>query len=288
MTHEQNQYAVAESESARFTMILNDAIRDDRLSWRAKGILAGCMSHANSFQFNKSWIIEHGTEGRDAINNALNELRKYGYLQDRVSKCEKTGRITGWGLIFRDRPVPKSEDRLTENPSDGKTVSLKTRQTEKPSDGKPVTIRRPINPEDQFQENHLAGHAAGHAATPPSIPRSSARFTATATDVPSNLKKVAEQICSFFNSHKSGAKTKRAFNGLIKELLQIQSDKAGGIKAVQSQLSVAIKKSEMGEKKWASITYENWQRFGQGSTSRSNFQSHSLPVIEVAFAEDIV
>lgn len=284
MTHEQNQYAVAESESARFTMILNDAIRDDRLSWRAKGILAGCMSHANSFQFNKSWIIEHGTEGRDAINNALNELRKYGYLQDKVNKCEKTGKITGWGLIFRDRPVPKSEDRLTENPSDGETVSLKTRQTGKPSDGKPVTIRRPINPEDQFQENHLAGHAA----TPPPIPRSSGRFTATATEVPPELKKVAEQICSFFNSHKSGAKTRRAFNGLIKELLQIKSDKSGGIKAVQSQLAIAIKKSEMGEKKWASITYENWQRFGQGSTVKSNFQSQSLPAIQVAFEEDMV
>lgn len=285
MTNEQNQYAVAESESARFTMILNDAIRDDRLSWRAKGILAGCMSHANSFQFNKSWIIEHGTEGRDAINNALNELRKYGYLQDKVNKCEKTGKITGWGLIFRDRPVAKPEDRLTENPSDGETVSLKTRQTGKPSDGKPVTIRRPINPEDQFQENHLA---AGHAATPPPAPRSSGRFTATATEVPLELKKVAEQICSFFNSHKSGAKTKRAFNGLIKELLQIKSDRNGGIKAVQSQLAIAIKKSEMGEKKWASITYENWQRFGQGSTVKSNFQSQSLPAIQVAFEEDMV
>lgn len=279
MTHEQNQYAVAESESARFTMILNDAIRDDRLSWRAKGILAGCMSHASSFQFNKSWIIEHGTEGRDAINNALNELRKYGYLQDRVNKCEKTGKITGWGLIFRDRPA-----RLTENPSDGETVSLKTRQTGKPSDGKPVTIRRPINPEDQLQENHLAGHAA----TPPPIPRSSGRFTATATEVPLELKKVAEQICSFFNSHKSGAKTKRAFNGLIKELLQIKSDRNGGIKAVQSQLAVAIKKSEMGEKKWASITYENWQRFGQSNIGKSNFQSQSLPAIQVAFEEDMV
>lgn len=284
MTNETTQYAKAENESARFTMILNDAIRDDRISWRAKGILAGCMSHAGNFQFNKSWIIDHGTEGRDAVNNALNELRKYGYLEDRINRCEKTGIIVGWGLIFKDRPTHQREDRLPENPSDGSTVSLKTRQTVKPSDGKPVTIRRPINPENQSLENQVAQRPA----TPPAASTSSARFTAEAKHIPFDLQNVADDVCAFFNSHKSGAKTKRAFDGLIKELLQIKLDKSGGIKAVQSQLAVAIKRSEMGEKKWASITYDNWQRFGQSSTNNSKFQSPQLPMISVAFAEDMV
>jgi hypothetical protein len=284
MTDEPSQYAKAENESARFTMILNDAIRDDRISWRAKGILAGCMSHANSFQFSKSWIIEHGTEGRDAVNNALNELRKYGYLEDRISKCSKTGKILGWGLIFKDRPSEPKEDRLPENPSDGETVSLKTRQTGKPSDGKPVTIRRPINPEDQSQENQVAQRPA----TPETAARGSARFTAETKHIPFDLQNVAAMICEFFNEHKAGAKTKRAFDGLIKELLQIKLDKSGGIKAVQNQLSTAIKRSAMGEKKWASITYENWQRFGQGNQSNAKLQTPQLPMISVAFAEDMV
>ena len=56
----------SKAESAKFTMILNEAIRDSRLSWRAKGILAGCLSHDSGFKFNKAWILNHGTEGRDA------------------------------------------------------------------------------------------------------------------------------------------------------------------------------------------------------------------------------
>jgi hypothetical protein len=284
MTDETAQYAKAENESARFTMILNDAIRDDRISWRAKGILAGCMSHAGNFQFNKSWIIDHGTEGRDAVNNALNELRKYGYLEDKINRCEKTGIIVGWGLIFKDRPSEPKKDRLPENPSDGSTVSLKTRQTDNPSDGKPVTIRRPINPENQSLENQVTQRPA----TPPAASTSSARFTAETKHIPFDLQNVADDVCAFFNSHKSGAKTKRAFDGLIKELLQIKLDKSGGIKAVQSQLAVAIKRSEMGEKKWASITYDNWQRFGQSNAGSSKFQSPQLPMISVAFAEDMV
>lgn len=284
MTEQTAQYAKAENESARFTMILNDAIRDDRISWRAKGILAGCMSHASSFQFSKSWIVEHGTEGRDAVNNALNELRKYGYLEDRIKRCERTGKIIGWGLIFKDRPDPGREDRLTENPSDGSTVSLKTRQTDNPSDGKPVTIRRPINPENQSLEDQVTrGRSEG-----PGAGESNRKFKPCADDIPFDLQNLAEQICNFFNAHKSGAKTKRAFDGLIKELLRIKADKAGGIKAVQTQLATAIKRSEMGEKKWASITYENWERFGQNAQSKQKVQAPQLPMISVAFAEDMV
>jgi len=233
MTEEVSQYAKAQGESARFTMILNDAIRDDRISWRAKGILAGCLSHANNFQFTKAWIIEHGTEGRDAVNNALNELRKYGYLEDRI---------------------------------------------------KPVSNRRPINPEDQSLENQV-----GQVQAPAiGAARSSSRFAADPRHVPSELQNVAAMICEFFNEHKAGAKTKRAFEGLVKELMQIKLDKAGGVKAVQNQLSIAIKRSTMGEKKWSSITHENWQRYGQNGQSNSKFQSPQLPMISVAFAEDMV
>ena len=128
----------------------------------------------------------------------------------------------------------------------------------------------------------------GRSATPETAARGSARFTAETKHIPFDLQNVADDVCAFFNSHKSGAKTKRAFDGLIKELLQIKLDKSGGIKAVQSQLAVAIKRSTMGEKKWASITYDNWQRFGQSNAGSSKFQSPQLPMISVAFAEDMV
>lgn len=144
-------------ESARFTMILNDAIRDSRLSWRAKGILAGCMSHGSGFKFNKAWILSHGTEGRDAISSALKELREFGYLENKIERCQETGKIKGERLVFRDRP------------GDRETSSLENRMTGKPAAGKPGDLRRPEIQEDQYKENQLE---AGKIAVPvePTIP----------------------------------------------------------------------------------------------------------------------
>ena len=144
MLSENENIFESQAESAKFTMILNEAIRDERLSWRAKGILAGCLSHASGFKFNKAWIMKHGTEGRDAVTAALAELREFGYLEDKVRRCERTGRVVSRELTFRDRPTVRLETRLTGNQATGK-----------PSYGKPVALRRPINPEDQLKENQL-------------------------------------------------------------------------------------------------------------------------------------
>lgn len=94
-------------------MILNDAIRDSRLSWRAKGILAGCLSLSGA-KFSKQWIIDNGAEGRDAVIAALKELREFGYLQNKVDRCDKTGRVLGEYYLVSD--VAIGADRLHRRP----------------------------------------------------------------------------------------------------------------------------------------------------------------------------
>jgi hypothetical protein len=74
-----------------FSIVMNRAIRDPRLSWRAKGILAACLNDG----FSKAWVIEHGREGRDAVSRALKELRELGYLESRVERCKASGRVVG-------------------------------------------------------------------------------------------------------------------------------------------------------------------------------------------------
>ena len=167
------------------------------------------------------------------------------------------------------------------------------RETGNPSYGKPVPLRRPINPEDQLEENPpVSPRKLPAPPTPathvPSPGSGTKRVKATESAVPDDLRPLSELICSFFNEHKAGARTQRAFAGLILQLRKILQDKSGGMQHVKKQLQVAIEKSQMGEKKWASITHENWQRFGQGNTSNSKFQSPQLPMISVAFAEDMV
>lgn len=265
------------SHSSNFTIVLNEAIRDPRLSWRAKGILTGCLSHAAGFKFNKAWIINHGTEGRDAVTAALSELRNLGYLQDKVRRCPETGKVVGRELVFRDLPE-KSEDesaeileiRLTEGQATGR-----------PSAGRPVALRRPSTQEEQVQEQPPLPPMNGEKRPAPTTPnqsrRKTGRFVAKPNDVPSTLSAVAEEVCEFFNRHKGGQRTERAFQGLLDQLAQINEDECGGIDAIKLQIEKAITVSQAGEKKWQSILYKNWLMYGRQETGTKQGRSYKVP-----------
>jgi hypothetical protein len=113
------------------------------------------------------------------------------------------------------------------------------------------------------------------------------RVKATQSSVPDDLRPLSELICSFFNDHKAGARTQRAFAGLILQLRKILQDKSGGMQHVKKQLQVAIEKSQMGEKKWNSITYENWERFGKQKTPAWQINNRpSTQAVTTIFDED--
>lgn len=67
-------------EGVPFAQIANAALRDKRLSFRARGILAMVLSHSGEWQANREWIARQSDhEGRQAIQTALNELTELGY-----------------------------------------------------------------------------------------------------------------------------------------------------------------------------------------------------------------
>lgn len=125
-------------------------------------------------------------------------------------------------------------------------------------------------------------------ASEPSSPVSGTkRVKATDSGIPDDLRPLSALICSFFNEHKAGAKSQRAFTGLISQLMKILQDKSGGIEHVKKQLLIAIEKSEMGEKKWSSITYENWERFGKQKTPAWQVNNRpSTQAVTTIFEED--
>jgi hypothetical protein len=65
-----------------FAQIANEALRDKRLSFRARGVLAMVLSNAGEWTATRDWIVSMSdVEGREAIQTALNELTKFGYRQ---------------------------------------------------------------------------------------------------------------------------------------------------------------------------------------------------------------
>jgi hypothetical protein len=72
-----------------FTIISNDHLRDERLSWAARGLLAWLCSHAEGYEITEATIVDAGPMKRDGIRTLLRELEGLGYLRrDRRSVIE--------------------------------------------------------------------------------------------------------------------------------------------------------------------------------------------------------
>lgn len=66
--------------SDNFTIISNAAARDQRLSYRARGVLLYLLGHAPGWSTSSDAISAGGAEGRVAIQKAMKELENLGYM----------------------------------------------------------------------------------------------------------------------------------------------------------------------------------------------------------------
>ncbi|WP_371793772.1 hypothetical protein OG285_38440 [Streptomyces sp. NBC_01471] len=63
-----------------FATIYNRALRDKRLSRRARGLLAEILTHQDGFGVSMASLLANGPEKEHALTSALHELERYGYL----------------------------------------------------------------------------------------------------------------------------------------------------------------------------------------------------------------
>jgi hypothetical protein len=122
-----------------FTQISNALLEDSRLSWKAKGLLCYMLSRPNNWKINKSDLQNRATDGREALQNGINELKQFGYLHIYRNRLEN-GSIDGWVWEYDDTPfeAEQRETRITENQQEIEEIVLESRMTEKPYDGKTV------------------------------------------------------------------------------------------------------------------------------------------------------
>lgn len=81
-----------------FTQIRNDVLRDQRLSFRARGILAYILSLPDGESFTATTLQNQAKEGRDAVLAALRELRSAGYLHT-ITERTKRGKFTKVNIV---------------------------------------------------------------------------------------------------------------------------------------------------------------------------------------------
>jgi hypothetical protein len=124
-----------------FTQIDNSVFENEKLSYRAKGLIGYLLSRPNNWKFNKTDLVRRSTEGRDAVYKAIDELKEQNYLHIYPNRLEN-GMIDGWIWEYDDVPFETVhlKNRTTEKQPNTGDIQRNNRTTEKPYDGK--TVRR--------------------------------------------------------------------------------------------------------------------------------------------------
>jgi uncharacterized phage protein (TIGR02220 family) len=108
-----------------FVIIDKTALQDNRLSWKAKGLLAYLLSLPDDWKVYVKELSKHATDGRDATNTAIKELIKVGYITRERVRGED-GQFTGW-----DYTVTENGFSVNGKPENGKSNTTNNNLTNK-------------------------------------------------------------------------------------------------------------------------------------------------------------
>jgi hypothetical protein len=92
--------------TANYTVISNGVLLDERLSYRARGLLVAILARPDNWSVRSDALARQGAEGRQAVRTALNELREAGYLHTWKER-NADGTFITEQVVFE---VPTSED----------------------------------------------------------------------------------------------------------------------------------------------------------------------------------
>ncbi len=136
-----------------FTHLPNEWVRDERLSYKARGVLAVLVSHREGWQTSMAQLIAGGREGREAVQGAVAELEALGYLRRERVQGEG-GRFAGMDYVIgEDEGPPEGVGKPSVGkPSDGK-----------PSDGSPASKKTTLLEDQGSAEDHTPPAPAGEA-----------------------------------------------------------------------------------------------------------------------------
>lgn len=107
-----------------FTILPNRLLKDKRLSFKARGILAMMLAMPEDWQTYAAWIEEQGTEGKEALQSAFKELEKYGYLSRQRVLDPVTKKFTHYQWSWFDEPYDGMPSAGF--PAGGKTAATNT------------------------------------------------------------------------------------------------------------------------------------------------------------------
>lgn len=139
-------------DRGNYTNTSNKVIRDERLTWKARGIFNYLWSQADNWQFYVAEIANHAKDGVKSTRSGLDELEKYGYLK-RINRHNQTGSFDGMDWILSDigglnsskgSEIDSDDNRHDHFGDDAETAQKSPENCQKRSDAK--TVRRKNGP----------------------------------------------------------------------------------------------------------------------------------------------
>ena len=82
-------------------MINKSPLNDEKLSWKAKGILSYLLSLPDDWQVYETEIQKHASDGIDSLSSGIRELIEFGYIKRERKRSEK-GHFKGYEYVIHE------------------------------------------------------------------------------------------------------------------------------------------------------------------------------------------
>lgn len=199
--------------NGHFTIVPNAWLRDERLSWKARGLLAYLASHAEGFRVSQNLMMRAATDGRDSLLSGLAELEAAGYLVKADRDREDGGRFASYDYRLTAPGAPSE--------------SGQNRSGDPTSAGNPMRVTRSGSPERKKTREEDQGAPTEPGAAQLALVPGESTPAARAKALGSLAKVVTDEHVAACN----GMANYLAVLGIVKRTLDVS---AGGRSAVKT------------------------------------------------------
>lgn len=134
----------------QYVTITNSALEDERLSYRARGVLASILAKPDNWIVSTGYLAAKGREGTAAVQAALKELEAMGYYEGRRERAGDGTFI--WRTTVREVPLAGNPRVAVRREAKPKTGDREVTSTQGEStDG--VNKNREVTEEDVISKN---------------------------------------------------------------------------------------------------------------------------------------
>jgi hypothetical protein len=116
MAQDKTIIRVQKNKENPYVMLNKTFIEDERLSWKAKGLMTYFLSKPDDWKIMMCDLVKRSVDGRVSVASGINELIKYGYIRRYQPKNDKNQYLPVEYIVYE---IPQAGFLHAENPRSG-------------------------------------------------------------------------------------------------------------------------------------------------------------------------